>query len=643
VPWPRRLTIAIAALSGVGIAAGAFGLPGVTAEEASWFAACVGFGVLSIVLSLVISARLPNNRVAPMLAVNGLGGVLVAPPTPVTSDVTVALSQGSWMWLYVPLALLVVLYPDGRLPGPRWRVVAYGLPLVAVLFTIGAAMDPNPFPEPYEHAGRPFGVLPGAVYAGLFALLPIFLGLLIACAVAVVRRYRVADETDRIRLRWLALAGLSVPLTLLLCWLSYLLLDTADLVLLGLAIMYLSIPVAATIGLLAPQRFDVDRAISATIAYGLVTTAVLAAFTAVSAAGGVVLGRDSAVLAAATAAAVAVGLAPVRRMVQQRVDRRLSPRRRAALTAMEELRGRIHSGASAPEELPAVLRTALRDPLLQVGLRLPGAPGFVDIDGAPVPVTGTTYPVMLGTDEVGVLVPGSPAAASVMQKVAAAAAPHVEVIRLRQGLTQALREVEASRARILQATDVERRRLERDLHDGAQQRLVSLAMAIRIAQRHLDDPTFDLNGVLEQTVAGLATAVAELRALAHGVRPSSLDDGLRAALDSLTRDTPVDVDLSVTVGDLPEEVSTTAYYVANEALANAVKYSGARRIGLEVREDNGHVRVQVRDDGVGGATPRPGSGLAGIADRVSAVGGRLSVRSPERGGTVVEARLPCGS
>jgi signal transduction histidine kinase len=642
VTWPRRLTRAIAVLTGVSIIAGAMALPGATTEQTIWYTAGVGFGLLSTMLALIISVRLPHNRIGPLLALNGFV-VVVPTPAPATSDLAIALSQGSWMWLYVPLALLVLVYPDGRLLGPRWRVVAYGLPLIAVLFTVGAAMDPDPFPDPYAETGRPLGVLPESLYMGMLVVLPGFLVLLIACAVAAVRRYRAADETDRIRLRWLALAGLSVPLTLLLCWLSYLVFDTADLVVVGLAIMYVSIPIAATIGLLAPERYDVDRAISATIAYGVVTAVVLAAFTAVSAAGGVLLGRDSTVLAAATAAAVAVVLMPVRRKVQQHVDRRLSPRRRAALTAMEDLRRRVHTGSAAPEELPRVLRAALRDPHLQVGVRLPGAAGFVDVDGRPVMTGATTYPVLLGAEEIGVLVPGSAIPTSTVQQVAAATAPHIEVVRLRQGLAQALREVEASRTRMVQATDAERRRLERDLHDGAQQRLVSLAMAIRIGQRHLDDPTFDINGLLEQTVAGLATAVSELRALAHGVRPASLDDGLPTALVSLTRHTPIDVDLSIEVADLPDDVSTTAYYVANEAIANAVKHSGASRIALFVRQANGQVRIQVRDDGVGGATPRPGSGLAGIADRVSAVGGRLSVHSSDHGGTVVEANLPCAS
>jgi signal transduction histidine kinase len=642
VPWPRRLTVAIVLLTGVAIAVGCLALPDATSEQVAWFLAGCALGLSSTGLSLVVSTRLPENRIAPLLAATGLTGLLIGLPTPETADLAVALSQGSWMWLYVPLALLVLVYPDGRLPGRRWRIVSYGLPLVAVLFTVGAAMDPNPFPEPYERSDRPLGVLPQEAYPVLLALLPVFLALLVACAVAAVRRHRASDEADRIRLRWLALSGLSVPLTLLLCWISYLFLTTPDLVTIGLAVMYVSIPATATIGLLAPQRYDVDLAISATIAYSLATAAVLAVFTSVSAGGGVLLGRDSAVLAAATAAAAAVALNPLRRWVQQRVDRRLSPRRQAALAAMADLQRRVHTGSAAPEELVSVLRAALRDPGLQVGLHLPGTDGFVDLHGGPVE-PAAAYPVLLGTEQVGVLVPGSALPAQLMQHVAAAAAPQVEVIRLRLGLAHVLREVEASRSRILQATDAERRRLERDLHDGAQQRLVSLGMAIRIAQRHLDDPAFDMGGLLEETVAGLATAVAELRAVAHGIRPSSLDDGLQPALVALTRRTPVEVDLDVAVGELPDDVSTTAYYVASEAVANAVKHSAASWIRLQVRQHDGQVEVRVSDDGVGGAVPSPGSGLAGIADRVSALGGRFAVQSPERGGTVVEASLPCGS
>jgi signal transduction histidine kinase len=256
-------------------------------------------------------------------------------------------------------------------------------------------------------------------------------------------------------------------------------------------------------------------------------------------------------------------------------------------------------------------------------------------------------PVRVGGHEIGGLVGGTVASPELLGELADASALLVEIVRLRIELRQALGEVESSRARLLHAGYQERRRLERDLHDGAQQRLVSLGMALRLAQRHLDDPTLDVDGLLDASVAELATAVAELRQIAHGLRPSSLDDGLGPALSSLASKVPipVTVDLSgdVAAGRIPDDVATTAFFVASEAMANAVKHASPGTIWLRVSRADGRLLVQVRDDGRGGADVRPGAGLAGIADRVAAVGGALSLSSPLGGGTIVEAMLPCGS
>jgi signal transduction histidine kinase len=249
--------------------------------------------------------------------------------------------------------------------------------------------------------------------------------------------------------------------------------------------------------------------------------------------------------------------------------------------------------------------------------------------------------VVLGGQQIGVLAPGTGVASpELLRQVAASAATLVEVVRLRLELARALREVESSRARLVQIGYEERRRLERDLHDGAQQRLVSLGMAFRLAQRHLDDGTVDVNGLLDQGVAELGTTLAELRKIAYGLRPGRLDDGLDAALTELTRTVPVTVDLEITVDQLPDDVATTAYYVASEAITNAVKHATARRIGLRVVRSDGQLLVRVNDDGCGGATLSAGSG---IADRVAALGGTLRVHSPIGSGTVVEAVLPCAS
>jgi signal transduction histidine kinase len=198
-------------------------------------------------------------------------------------------------------------------------------------------------------------------------------------------------------------------------------------------------------------------------------------------------------------------------------------------------------------------------------------------------------------------------------------------------------------AALVHAGDEERRRLERDLHDGAQQRLVSVGMALRLAQRHLDDGTVDMDELIDQAVAELGTAVAELRQIAHGLRPSSLDDGLHAALAALTQHVPIPVGLEVEPEPLPDDVATTVYYVTSEAITNAVKHADASRIDVRIARCNGHLEVRIIDDGRGGATVAAGSGLAGLSDRVHALGGALALHSSYGCGTIVEATVPCGS
>jgi signal transduction histidine kinase len=628
--WRRWLAVAIAVLTGATIALGCVVLvirPG-DGGVVGWFALTIVMGLPSTVLGLVVARRRPGNVVGALLTAVGLAPCLIGVSDAITSvhgpggDLVARLDEGVWTLWYLPVALLALYFPDGVLPGRRWRVVAIGLPAVAIGFD---------------------ALVAGGLDAPGTGLLPMLLGLLVATAVSMVRRYRAAGEVRKAQLKWFALAGLFLPATLLLCWTSYLLISTADLVVIGLVATYLAVPAATAIAMLRHDLYDVDRALSGAVAYTLASAALLAVFTAVSIASGVVLGRDSVAVAAGTTAVCAVALAPLRIRLQRKVDRRLYPVRRAALAALDTLRQEIHSGQSEPELLEDVLRRALRDPSVRVGYRLPGGADLVDATGNPVESTvDGSAPVVLGGVEIGVL-QGERTSRELLRELASASALLVEVVRLRVELGSALREVEASRSRLQHIGYQERKRLERDLHDGAQQRLVSLGMALRLAQRHLDDGTVDVNGLLDQSVAELGTAVAELRQLAHGLRPSSLDDGLGPALAALTSGVPVRVELDVRAGALPDDISTTAYYVASEAIANATKHAGAGRIGLRVAQEDGGLRVEVADDGVGGAAPSPGSGLSGLADRVAAAGGTLKVHSPVGSGTVVRAVLPCAS
>jgi signal transduction histidine kinase len=214
---------------------------------------------------------------------------------------------------------------------------------------------------------------------------------------------------------------------------------------------------------------------------------------------------------------------------------------------------------------------------------------------------------------------------------------------LNAALHARLEELQASRARLVQAGDAERRRLERDLHDGAQSRLVALAMLLRAARTKAADP--DLGALLDRAQEELQTGLGELRELARGIHPAVLTDhGLEPALQALAARSPVPVALDAGVEQrLPAPVESAAYFVVSEALANVAKYAQASHADVRVRRRDGRVSVEVADDGVGGADARRGSGLRGLADRVAALDGTLSVDSPPGNGTRLRADIPCAA
>jgi signal transduction histidine kinase len=233
---------------------------------------------------------------------------------------------------------------------------------------------------------------------------------------------------------------------------------------------------------------------------------------------------------------------------------------------------------------------------------------------------------------------------SLVAKVLDASALAVEIARLRVELRLQLGEVEASRARIVAAADDERRRIERDLHDGAQQRLVSIGLALRHAQHALGpaaDP--DVNRTLDDAVAEVTVAIDELRELAGGLRPAQLDAGLGAALRNLARRAPLPVEVDADGQRFPPDIETAAYFCACEGLTNAVKHAHATKIVLSAHRTHGTLVMSVTDDGVGGAVARNGSGLTGLSDRVAAHGGNLRIHSGADRGTTLVAEIPCAS
>jgi signal transduction histidine kinase len=306
----------------------------------------------------------------------------------------------------------------------------------------------------------------------------------------------------------------------------------------------------------------------------------------------------------------------------------------------------VRDGEVQPEQIETALQTALNDPALRVCYLLDedDGTGWRDSAGRPVrcPNERAVDVNVGGRMLARVIYDQAGARPQLMREVIREARLPLEIARSRIELMQALAETRASRARLLTAGDTARRALERDLHDGAQQRLVAIGMSLRLAQARVPEEQ-PVHQALGQAVADLQDAIAELRQLASGVRPSGLDDGLQSALRSLVRSAPVPISIRVRTPPVSDTITTTAYYVAAEAVANALKHASPERVTIDVSCVDDTVRVVVVDDGCGGAVVAGGSVLAGLRDRVEAGGGSLHVRSALGSGTQVEAMLPCGS
>ena len=288
-----------------------------------------------------------------------------------------------------------------------------------------------------------------------------------------------------------------------------------------------------------------------------------------------------------------------------------------------------------------MLRRLLRDPGLRVGLAMPGHGGLVDPSGTPIELRMDVV-LRAGEAEIAVVELTRP---STRQQRLAQEAAHTcwsafESARLRAGLRSALAEAEASRERLEVAASTERRRLERDLHDGAQQTLLAIGIRLRSAQAGLSRGSSE-HADIEEAISQLAETVSELRRLSQGIRPARLDDGLGPALGALRDSTPIPLTLSVDPaldGEVWDEtVAQTAYFVAAEAVANTLKHAHATAISVEIARQDGRAVVRVQDDGIGGVDPS--SGLTALRDRVASLGGSLSLVSPPGGGTLVEALL----
>jgi signal transduction histidine kinase len=317
--------------------------------------------------------------------------------------------------------------------------------------------------------------------------------------------------------------------------------------------------------------------------------------------------------------------------------------------AVSSLVARLGGGVGRGS-LRDALAEALGDPEVELAYWVPNRDDYVDSAGRPMRLDPAPKGKIATVIEhegrrVGAIVHDAELAEErdLVRAVGATAALSLENERLDAELRARVDELHTSRARIVTAGYAERRRLERDLHDGAQQRLMALGINLRMARDRVGGDA-EAAALLDSSLEELNQATSELRELARGIHPAVLTDrGLDAALNGLAGRSPVPVELVQTLDErLPSSVESAVYFVVAEALTNVARYAQAQTVRVTVVRTNGHVDVQVSDDGVGGADPAHGSGLRGLSDRVAALDGRLELTSPDGDGTTVKARIPCG-
>jgi signal transduction histidine kinase len=302
----------------------------------------------------------------------------------------------------------------------------------------------------------------------------------------------------------------------------------------------------------------------------------------------------------------------------------------------------------APQDLRDALAQALRDPSLELAYWLPDFRTYVDLDGRPVQLPDdedrTATLIDRNGEHVAALIHDRTLddEPELVDAVGAAADMSLENARLHADLRARVEELRGSRARVIEAGQKERQRLERNLHDGAQQRLIALALRLSLLEKKFGGQP-ELREELDAARDEIARSLDELRDVARGIHPAVLSGhGLPVAVESLAARAPLPARLDVDVdGRLPERVEVAAYYVVSESLANIAKHAQATQAKVAVAKEEDFLVVEVIDDGVGGADTERGSGLRGLADRVEALGGRLLVWTPQGGGTRVRAEIPC--
>ena len=609
----------------------------------------------------LVARRVPGNRIGWIFLVTGLANAIQvltwnyadvglhashrlagAPAAAVVNTVFGETTAGL-------LGVALLCFPDGRLPSRRWRPALGCLLAGMALLLIADTLRPGLYDAPFAAVTNPFGLGSRSAFKAVdFAGWLLVLAGIGAGAAALVVRLRRARDLERRQLKLVLAVGAVAATGAALLMATWLIWPSGHLQarMAVLGVLFSLVPLSAGVAILRHGLFDIDVAIDRTVVYAVVTAILAAAFAGTNLLLGTALGGGSAWPTAVATLLVAVAFRPLRSRVQDGLDQRFHRARYTALRRVADFQEDLRAGRAAPEAVEDVLRDVCEDPRIELRFLDPETGDYVDARGRPAPADGRApIPIVRDGQPIALLLhaPAGEDRVALLRQVVAAGGLAIEIARLRVELRRRLAEVETSRARIVAAANDERRRLERDLHDGAQQRLVSIGLTLRHAQHQLGGAAPEhASQTLDGAVTEIAAAIDELRELAHGLPPGQLDAGLAPALRELVRRAPVPVELDANPERYDRGLEAAAYFIACEGLTNAVKHSRATRIVLRAARHDGKLVVSVTDDGTGGAVPAPGSGLAGLADRVAAHGGTLRIDS-QNAGTTLTAELPCGS
>ena len=565
-----------------------------------------------------------------------------------------------WVWIptnVLPFAFLILLFPDGRLPSPRWRPVAWAAGVGMVATMLGSALNPvarmdaedqlRPNPFGIQGAGPAMDVL---LNAGGLLLLIAFVGSI----VALVLRFRRSSGIDRQQLKWLAYATVLLVVSIVLSAVVYAAVPQdnlgaqASILLTSLAL--LGIPLAASVAILRYRLYDIDLIIYRTVLYGLLTASVIVLYVALVTLMGLLFQTQTGWAGALVATGiVAVLFQPLRERLQKAVSRLLYGERDEPYAVLTRLSRRLRATLEPEQALQTIVDTvaqALKLPF--VAIALAEATGFRIVgefgrpSGEPL-----ILPMVYQGDTVGRLMvswrgPNEPFGRSevdLLEDIAQQAGAAAHTVRL-------TRDLQRSRERLVTAREEERRRLRRELHDGLGPELASLSLKLGAARNLIPRAPDRADAVLAELTAQVQGTLAGIRRLAYDLRPPALDElglvpAVRESASSQAEGGPrVVVEAPDSLPDLPAAVEVAAYRIATEAVTNVARHANADHV--VVRFDlTDALELTIQDDGGGiPAKARAGVGITSMRERAAELGGRVDVEAVPGGGTRVRARLP---